>query len=433
MPRKPERSPVETAEDALIGGILNIGFSEIDPRLTDLDFHQPALSSTYKSAHSLYVAGNTVTPDTIATEASRLGLLPIDTKTLRELKDSYQVCSGLEVKRLSEDVLRFSGLRRIELVCRQGVASAKLLTSEPSALVDLLQGQLLSNTSGGDVKDGRDVSFSVACTTLQLMQDGRKPGYSTHLPAVDSLIHGLLPGKNIVVGARPGMGKTAFALGLSVAAARQGLVLFSSAEMLSEELCQRLISMQTGINLQSIVSGKLNKNEATDIAGFADQMSPGRLFIDDCVSGIDSVRAKARKLAAYGNARGTPLVAVVLDYLQLVAKEKGSGNREQAISEVSRGMKLLANELRCTTITLSQLNREVERGEDKRPHLHHLRESGSVEQDADTVIMLYRDNEYNQHAPDDEAEVIVRKNRGGPKGTAYVKWDGKRTRFWEAS
>lgn len=431
MPRKPSKSPVETAEDALVGTILNLGFSDVDPRLTDADFHQPALSCTFKSAYSLYVSGSNPTPETIATEASRLGLLPIDVSTLRRLRDEYQVCSGHDSKRLSSDVLRYSGLRKIETVCRQGIASARQLTSEPTALVDLLQGQLLSGSSGGEVKDGRDVSFSVACESLRLMETGKQPGYPTHLQSLDKLIYGLLPGKNIVVGARPGMGKTAFALGLSVAATESGLVLFSSAEMPGETLCQRLISMQTGINLSSIVSGKLNKREATDIAGFADQMAPGRLFIDDSVTGIDSVRAKARKLSAYGAARGLPLVAVVLDYLGLVARERGNGNREQAISEVSRGMKLLANELRCTTVTLSQLNREVEKSEDKRPCLHHLRESGSVEQDADIVLMLYRDSVYNQNAPDDDAEIIVRKNRSGELGTVYVKWDGSKTRFYQ--
>ena len=428
MPRKPTKSIEETAEDALIGAIFKLGMNGIDTRLTHEDFHQPAVCSTFRASLSLSNSGAAVNPESVAGESARLGLVPLDVGILRQLAQDSSASSERDIERLSGEVVRLSQMRRIGLVCRDIAAQAGKLAGSPESLVDSLQGQLVRlGSSDSNVRDSRDVCWEVAESAARRITDNVKPGFAWSLPELDAFGIRWLPGKQYIVAARPGVGKTSFALGEIISGSSQGVLLLCSAEMTSEEMAQKELSYRTGVPANVISYGVPTLEQADRMIRCADTLTPGRVYINDMVSGIAGIRSHARRLRSQCDAKGIPFLGVVVDYLQLIC---GFGNsREQSISEVSGGLKRLAVELRCTTVVLSQLNRDTMKREDKRPQLHDLRESGSIEQDADSVVFIYRENEVNPNAPEDKAEIIIAKNRGGPKGTVECLWDGARTRF----
>ena len=229
------------------------------------------------------------------------------------------------------------------------------------------------------------------------------------------------------------MGKTAFALSVAQGAAIKGAasVMIFSMEMSKEQLGQRLLSMESRIEMQSLKTGKLERKDWDQINMALDTLSRANINIDDTPGiSIMEMKNKCRRLKAE---KGLDLI--VIDYLQLMSIEgKKTESRTQEISQLSRSLKLLARELDCPVIVLSQLSRAVEQRPNKRPMLSDLRESGSIEQDADIVIFLYRDEYYNEDTDKPgECEVIVAKHRSGPTGTVDVTWLGKYTRFADKS
>ena len=274
----------------------------------------------------------------------------------------------------------------------------------------------------------------VALAVLQKIQDASKTkGHETGVPTgftdLDYMTTGFQPSDFILIAARPSMGKTAFVLNIieHVALKKNMPCMIFSLEMSKEQLVNRLFSMDSGIDAQVLRTGELSDNDWPRLIDTVGRVGDSNIIIDD-TPGITAaeLRSKCRKMKLE---RGLDLV--VIDYLQLMSGgSRKNDNRQQEISDISRSLKALARDLECPVVALSQLSRACETRTDKRPMLSDLRESGAIEQDADIVMFLYRDEYYN---PDTEhpgeAEVIIAKQRNGPIGTVSLYWQSATTRF----
>lgn len=251
-------------------------------------------------------------------------------------------------------------------------------------------------------------------------QENKLFGLDTGFSELNRMTGGLQKSDLIILGARPSMGKTAFALNILANIARKNIpVAIFSLEMSSEQLTNRLFSLYGLINSNNIRLGKLDTNELERLAVTSSILTGKPLYIDDTANlNISQLRTKARKLKREKNIK-----LLVIDYLQLMQGSSKADSRQQEISEISRGLKLLARELDITILALSQLSRAVEMRKDKRPMLSDIRESGAIEQDADIVMFLYRDEYYNANTNDKGlTELIVAKHRNGTIGTVKLKF-----------
>ena len=246
---------------------------------------------------------------------------------------------------------------------------------------------------------------------------------------LDYMTTGFQPSDFILVAARPSMGKTAFVLNILeyVAIKKERPCMIFSLEMSSNQLVNRLLSMDSGVDAQSIRSGKLSDSDWPRLIDSPDRVGASNIIIDDTPGiSVPELRSKCRKVKLE---RGLDLI--IIDYLQLMSgNSKKNDNRQQEVSEISRSLKALAREMECPVIALSQLSRACELRADKRPMLSDLRESGAIEQDADLVMFLYRDEYYEPDSDKKgEAEVIIAKQRNGPIGTVTLNWQAETTRF----
>ena len=254
-------------------------------------------------------------------------------------------------------------------------------------------------------------------------------GIPTGFIELDYKTAGLHGSDLILVAARPAMGKTAFALNIAANAAIRAnvpVVLFS-LEMSKEQLVNRVLCMEAMVDSNKVRTGKLEEDDWSKLAGVVGPLSESGIYIDDTPGiSIMEIRTKCRKLKMEKN-----IGLIVIDYIQLIqGSGKKNSSREQEISEISRSLKILAKELNVPVIALSQLSRAVEQRPEHRPMLSDLRESGAIEQDADIVMFLYRDDYYNPDSEDkDIAEVIIAKHRGGSTGTVKLLWMGSYTKF----
>lgn len=251
-------------------------------------------------------------------------------------------------------------------------------------------------------------------------QENKLFGLDTGFSELNRMTGGLQKSDLIILGARPSMGKTAFALNILANIARKNIpVAIFSLEMSSEQLTNRLFSLYGLINSNNIRLGKLDTNELERLAVTSSILTGKPLYIDDTANlNISQLRTKARKLKREKNIK-----LLVIDYLQLMQGSSKADSRQQEISEISRGLKLLARELDITILALSQLSRAVEMRQDKRPMLSDIRESGAIEQDADIVMFLYRDEYYNANTNDKGlTELIIAKHRNGAIGTINLKF-----------
>ena len=255
-------------------------------------------------------------------------------------------------------------------------------------------------------------------------------GVPTGFSELDYKTAGFHPSDLILIAARPAMGKTAFALNIAtnVAVKANTPVVFFSLEMSKEQFVNRILCSEAMVDSNKVRTGKLEENDWAKLAGTIGPLSEAEIYIDDTPGiSVTEIRAKCRKLKLEKN-----IGMVVIDYLQLVqgSNNKRNGSREQEISEISRSLKILAKEIGVPVIALSQLSRAVEQRPDHRPMLSDLRESGAIEQDADIVMFLYRDDYYNKESEKkDIAEVILAKHRGGSTGTVELLWLGSYTKF----
>ena len=260
-----------------------------------------------------------------------------------------------------------------------------------------------------------------------------KPGMVTGVPTgftdLDRLTSGFQPSDLIIIAARPSMGKTSFALDIARHASMHANVCTAifSMEMSKEQLSLRMLCAESRVYSQKVRTGYLAKSDWPKLTAAAGRLSEAKLFIDDspALSSLD-VRARTRRLAAEH-----PLGLVIIDYLQLMQGRSQTESRQLEVSEISRGLKALAKEMNIPVVALSQLSRAVESRTDKRPMLSDLRESGAIEQDADVVAFIYRDEVYNPDGDDiGTAEILIRKQRNGPIGDVKLQFEKQFTRFY---
>lgn len=255
---------------------------------------------------------------------------------------------------------------------------------------------------------------------------GALTGVTTGFRDLDELTSGLQPSDLVIIAGRPSMGKTAFALNLAQNAAIKGkkTVCLFSLEMSREQLVQRMLCSDSGVNMQSVRTGTISDMDLVKIATSLDPLSKADIYIDDSPGcGVAEIRSKCRRLKSR-----TGLDMIVIDYLQLMQTSGKHDNRVLEISETTRKLKIMARELNVPVILLSQLSRGPEQRSDHRPVMADLRESGAIEQDADVIMLLYRPAVYDQ-SDDNTTEVIVAKHRNGPTATVKLAWLGEVARF----
>jgi replicative DNA helicase len=252
-------------------------------------------------------------------------------------------------------------------------------------------------------------------------------GLPTGFADVDEYTTGFQDGDMVVVGARPGMGKTSFVLNIAdyVGVENQEPVAIFSLEMTDEQLMMRMLCSRAEVDSKDARSGYYSKEDYRKLVNAAGRLAEGKIFIDDSFNSVLEMRAKARRLQSEHG-----LKLIIVDYLQLMTGESNRVNREQVISDISRGLKAIAKDLRVPLIVISQLNRSCElRGKDKRPMIADLRESGAIEQDADFILFLYRDDYYDKKVEPGRAELAIAKNRNGPTKTLELVWVKQHTKF----
>ncbi len=289
---------------------------------------------------------------------------------------------------------------------------------------------LLQSRNGGDLVPIRQVALNVLDKIEQATRSkSTVTGIATGFIDLDYRTSGLQPSDLILIAARPSMGKTAFVLNIAdyVGVRRQKTCLIFSLEMSKEQLVNRMLAMESNVDSQKLRTGTLTDADWDAVVEGIGTIGNSKLMIDDTPSiSVMELRSKCRKIKLeYG------LDLVMIDYLQLMTgSAKNSDNRQQEISEISRSLKALARELNAPVIALSQLSRACETRTDHRPMLSDLRESGAIEQDADVVMFLYRDDYYNKDTDTPNvAEVIIAKQRNGPIGTVNLGWKPELTRF----
>ncbi|MCI5612839.1 MAG: replicative DNA helicase [Agathobacter sp.] len=290
--------------------------------------------------------------------------------------------------------------------------------------------QILSSRTGGDYVPIRTVVMN-ALEKIEAasQQQGSVTGIPTGFIDLDYRTAGLQPSDLILVAARPSMGKTAFVLNIAqhVAFHKDMCTAIFSLEMSKEQLVNRMFSLESGVDAQALRTGNMSDADWEKLIAGAGVIGNSKLIIDDTPGiSISELRSKCRKYKLESD-----LKLIIIDYLQLMSSSgRSSDSRQQEISDISRSLKALARELSVPVIALSQLSRAVEQRPDHRPMLSDLRESGAIEQDADVVMFLYRDDYYNHDSPDKGiSEVIIAKQRNGPIGTVKLAWLPEYTKF----
>jgi len=318
-------------------------------------------------------------------------------------------------------------LRQLISVSNESLREAYAPHEKASIVLDRAEKRLFA------IADKRIGSALVPLETVlhevyERIEDRGHRGLETDFHDLNDILNGLQNGEMIVIAGRPSMGKTAFAMNIveSVATNRMPVAVFS-LEMSKQQLAQRMLCSRAGIDAQKVRRGMISAEETRQLASVVNELSKAPIWVDDSAGlNVLEMRAKARRLK---NQQDIKLI--VIDYLQLM-DNPGPDSRQQQISEISRGLKALARELEVPVIALSQLNRQTEGRDGHRPRMSDLRESGSIEQDADVVILLHREDYYHSEAdylPDNVAEIIIAKQRNGPTGTVKLTFDTKTTTF----
>ena len=425
------------AEQAVIGSMLIDPrcIAEIVKKLRADEFYVRANRDVYETILAMFSYGQTVDPVTV-----------IDQMKVRGVYDENVPGYLAEIMRVtptSANAMEYAAIIKDRALLR----SISTVADEINAMVyegsgaaeDVLEASeaklhaVRENRGSGGLKEIRHVMQNVFDAMSEAAASGsRIPGLSTGLPDLDDLILGLNKSELVIIAARPGMGKTSIALNiaLSVAMQQHKKVAIFSLEMSREQLVTRLLSRAALVPSQNLFTGRLTDQQWRDVAAAANTLSNSDILIDDnSTLTVADMNAQCRTIK--------DLDLVVIDYLQLMSSAGGRGwsneSRTQAVSDISRMMKVMAKQLGVPVICLSQLNRAAEARQDKRPLLSDLRESGSIEQDADVVIGLYREGYNNRECENPNlAEAIVLKNRKGQTGTVNLTWVPEYTSFYSA-
>lgn len=431
------------AEQGLLGSLLidNRVYDMVNDVVTADDFYRGDHRRIYEHICQLITSGRPADVLTVHDSMVSVGLGQEGTKSfLNSL--AINTPNSANARRYAEIVRDRSVLRSL-VTAGSGIVDAALDTKgrETRDILDEAEKTIFSiseqtQAQGDGLKPVKNALIAVSDQVTKLYNSNSRDvvtGVPTGFTDLDRLTKGMHPGELIVVAGRPAMGKTTFAMNIAEhVALRAGMpIAVFSMEMPAEQLAMRLISSYKRIPLSNLRDGQLKGDDLQRMGEAVTEIANNKnIFIDDSAGlRISDVRSRARRLSREVKQLGL----IVVDYIQLMGGEGKSDNRATEISEISRGLKLLAKELGCPIIGLSQLNRSVDARPDKRPVMSDLRESGAIEQDADVIIFLYRDVVYNEElkGTDDErnAEAIVRKQRNGPIGTIDLTFFGEYTQF----
>ena len=459
------------AEQALLGAILvnNEAFYRVSDFLNPEHFFEPIHQKIYQLARDLVRAGKVATPVTLKTFLDAnidIGGLTVSQYLARLAAEATTIINAEDYGRNVYDLF----IRRSLILLGEDMVNVAFdapVDSAPRAQIEDAEKKLFELAETGRY-DGGFQRFSQALTSAidmaahAFQRDGKLSGIATGLDDLDRMMGGLQSSDLIIVAGRPGMGKTALATNIAynvakawrgevkpdghMATVNGGVVGFFSLEMSAEQLATRIIAEQTGIPSNQIRRGGISESEFEKIKDYSIELQHLPLYVDETGGiSIAQLAARARRLK-----RQRGLDFLVIDYLQLLtgSNKRSSENRVQEITEITTRLKALAKELNVPVMALSQLSRQVESRDDKRPQLSDLRESGSIEQDADVVMFVYREEYYHQMRKPPEgnrekfaewlaeadkvhgtAEVIIGKQRHGPTGTVELQFDGAVTRF----
>ncbi|MEM7285019.1 MAG: replicative DNA helicase [Actinomycetota bacterium] len=424
-----------TVEESLLGAMLlsKDAIADAIEIVETADFYKPAHQHVFEAITSLYSVGEPADTVTVSAELERAGLLQGIGGGGALVSYLTGTPAATNATKYAKIVHELALLRRLIHV---GTDIAEVGYSQPDDVVKAIDSAetMVFNLSQGRAADTlspiRDLLDDNLDRLEQLYEQGDSiTGTPTGFVDLDELLSGLQPNSLVVLGARPAMGKTAFGLNLVAHAAMQAQrpVLFFSLEMGQLEISQRLLCAEARVDSTRVRNGKLTEDDWSRISHGVGRLAEAPVWIDDNPQvTVMEIRAKARRLKS----RVGDLALVVVDYLQLMTGRNGAESRQVEVAEISRGLKILARELECPVVALSQLSRQLEQRQDKRPMLSDLRESGSIEQDADVVMFLYRDEVYDADSPDiGTAEILVAKHRAGPTGMVRLAFLPHFTRF----
>lgn len=425
------------AEEAVLGGMLltRDGIATAAGLLEPGDFYSPAHGHIFDAVMHLYEEGEPADPVTVVHQLERTGLLESvgGAQGIVALQASAPPMSGLEsyAKIISDTAL----MRRLITTANE-IAELAFIAEDANEAASQAVGMLMRlHTGGGQSRLMllADALGIVIDELDQVVDDTAivRSGFAD----LDHILGGFTPGQLIVVGARPSMGKTALVLNMALHAATQGVpVLFHTLEMAAGELVKRILAAEAEVWGRTLRAGRVPERDWERISAAIPRLSELPIWIDDNPSAtLGSVRGNITQIAAdMGRAPGL----VVIDYVQLLAGERSLG-RQQEMADISRQCKLLAmqpiagdREAKCVVVIAAQLKRSVDERKDKRPVMSDIRESGALEQDADVVLGLYRDEVYDVNSTDGgAAELQVLKSRASGTGTARLAYDGRYTRF----
>ena len=432
------------AEKTILGAILldNAAHAEAAETLKSDDFSLDSHRRVFLRMGELIDSGRTVDIVTLSNELARYK----EVEAVGGVAYLASLTEGLPRRPVIEDYIRIvkdkSLLRRLMGICSAAIAKAADQSQEAIGVLDETESQLLEVSQAGLAQGLQPIetivrnSFGSIDNLYKQQRD--VTGLHTGFTDFDRMTSGLQKGELIIVAARPSMGKTALAINIAENAAvqYQSTVAIFSLEMSKESLLRRMLASRAEVDQRKLQTGFIPREDQAKLQNALGLLVESKIYIDDSAgSSLAEMRAKARRLSQ--NKGGLDLI--VIDYLQLMSAslpgvKKGYENRVQEVSAISRGLKAMAKELKVPVVALSQLSRSNEKRDDKRPMLSDLRESGSIEQDADVVIFIHRDAYYKRG--DDlsaeekaQSEIIIAKQRNGPTGTVQMHFNSSFTRF----
>ncbi|MGN0701357.1 MAG: replicative DNA helicase [Oscillospiraceae bacterium] len=429
-----------SAEQSVLGAILMDGnaINDVLGTLHPEHFYVEQNRSIFSVMLQMSMSSQTIDIVTVLENVMRQAVFETSEQAKEYLGQLMQAVPSISA------IEKYAAIVRDKYILRSLIFAAKDIMDMANAgaedvneLVDLAEQKIFEIRSSDDNKDLTHIS-GIVYDRLNALNDlvksaaanGGQPvmtGQSTGFIEVDRKIFGLNPSDLIILAARPGMGKTSFAMNIAVNTAkryRDKAVCVFSLEMSKEQIVARMLSSEALLPSDALKTGKMDMSKWSDVMASAETLVQLPIYIDDTPgTTATAIKSKLRRIKNLG--------VVIIDYLQLMTSVKNyNGNRVAEISEITRNLKVLAKELNVPVIALSQLARGPEQREDKRPLLSDLRDSGSIEQDADIVMFLYRNAYYKKDDPNPNvSECIVAKNRHGETGTAYLGWNGEYTRF----
>lgn len=426
------------AEQSVIGGLMldNERWDMVMDKISEIDFYRKDHRVIFRAIQGL---AEKQVPFDVVTISEALG-------SMNELNDvgglAYLSILAKETPSAA-NIVAYANIVRDRSVLRQlihigtdisesafnpeGLSTSDLLENAEKSVFEIAEQRQKGQAGFISIKDLLGTAVEKIETLFE--QEGNITGESTGFTDLDEMTSGLQPGDLIIVAGRPSMGKTTIAMNMAenVAVGSGKPVAVFSMEMPGDSLAMRMMSSLGRIDQHKVRTGKLDDDEWPRLTSAINLLAETKLFIDDTPALTpNEVRSRARRLTRDNGQLGL----IVLDYLQLMQSPSSGESRVAQISDISRGLKTLAKELNVPVVALSQLNRNLEQRPNKRPVMSDLRESGSIEQDADVIMFVYRDEVYNEDSPDKGlAELIIGKQRNGPIGTVRLTFLGKYTRF----